>query len=166
MSANYSTRNAARAGIIGGFVGSLVLGVLAELDAATIGQDVFYVTVAKKLGFGDYSLVGGWILHFITGMIAGAVIVLATTRAKRFTLTSIRNSIQVGIPAGAIVWVIVYVPITGILVSSYLTDPTIAIGSLILHMLYGVVTTIIAYQLLKQGAAKTTTSSATPSRQG
>src|SRR2546427_8175248 len=67
---SYSPIRGLRAGAVGGFVGSLVLGALAGLGAIALNQEVFYVSVAKVLGLGSPD-VTGWTLHFLTGIVAG-----------------------------------------------------------------------------------------------
>jgi hypothetical protein len=55
----YPVSKGLRAGAVGGFVGSIVLGITGELGAISMNQELFYTTIAKKLGFGDFSVVGG-----------------------------------------------------------------------------------------------------------
>ncbi len=159
----YSVSRGIKAGAIGGIAGSLVLGLLGELAAVSMGQEVFYVTIAKKLGFGDASVIGGWVLHFIVGMVAGAVFVGITAVVKSLALTTTRKSLWVGLLAGAAVWVVVYVPVTAFLVPADLTSAMFAVGSLVLHMVFGIVTALAAVSLLRRGLktaapAKTSTS--------
>jgi len=47
---------------------------------------------------------------------------------------------------------LVYVPVTGILVPTDLTDATFAVGSFILHIVYGVVTAVVSVSLLRRSA--------------
>ena len=55
----YSARHGLKAGAIGGVVGALVLGLLAGLSAFVLDQEVFYVTIARKMGLADPQLTGG-----------------------------------------------------------------------------------------------------------
>src|SRR6266568_3605830 len=66
----YSAFRGLKAGAIGGIVGALVLGILAGLSAFVLDQEVFYVTIAGKLGLPSPFL-SGWALHFIVGIVAG-----------------------------------------------------------------------------------------------
>lgn len=147
---SYSASRGLKIGALGGLVGAVVLGVLGGFGSLAMNQEVFYVTIAKKLGFGDSSLVGGWALHFIVGLVAGAVFVGVTGQVKRFSLTNIRRSLWVGTLAGVAVWIVVYVPVTGILVPADLTDATFAVGSLVLHIVYGIVTSTVSLSLLRR----------------
>ena len=155
LAASYSVSRGLRVGALGGLAGAVVLGVFAEIGSVALNQEVFYLTIAKKLGFGDSSLVGGWALHFLVGLVAGAVIVGLTSKVKSLSLDKMPKSIEVGIVAGAAVWFIVYVPVTGLLVPADLTDPTFAGGSFILHLLYGVVTATVSLSLLRRGVKMT-----------
>lgn len=147
---NYSTSKAVQAGALGGFVGSVVLGVLAAGAAIGMGQEMFYVTIAKKLGLGDASVIAGWTLHFIVGLVAGAVFVGATAIVKKLALTSTRKALWLGLVAGALIWIVVYVPVTLVLVPADLASMTMTVGSLILHMLFGIVTALIAVTMFRK----------------
>ena len=96
----YSTAQGLRAGAVGGFVGSLVLGALAGLGAIALNQEVFYVSVAKVLGLGSPD-VTGWTLHFLTGIVAGAVFIGITSLNRRLSLDTMRKSFWVGLLGGS-----------------------------------------------------------------
>ncbi len=147
----YPLSRRVKVGIVGGLAGGVVLGVLAALGSVAMGQEVFYVTIAKKLGLGDASVVGGWALHFLVSLVAGAVFVGVTGQVERLALTTTRRSLWLGALAGIAVWTVVYVPVTGVLVPPDLTDPMFAVGSFILHIVYGVVTAIVSVSLLRPG---------------
>src|SRR5712692_864066 len=150
----YSVAKGLRAGAVGGFIGSIVLGITGELGAISMNQELFYTTIAKKLGFGDFSVLGGWTLHFLVGIIAGALFVGATAAVRRFALTTTKKALWVGILGGIAIWIVVYVPVTAILVPDDLTNTTFAGGSFVLHLIYGVVTAIVSLSLLRR-AVKT-----------
>ena len=154
----YSVSKGLRAGAIGGFIGSIILGITGELGAISMNQELFYTTIAKKLGFGDYSVLGGWTLHFLVGIIAGSLFIGATAAIRRFILTTVKKAIWVGILGGIAIWIVVYVPVTGILIPGDLTDATFAVGTFVLHLLYAVVTAIVSLSLLRRTiTTKTTT---------
>ncbi len=153
----YSIPRGLRAGAIGGFIGAIVLGILGEIGALAMNQELFYTTIARKLGFGDSSVLGGWTLHFLVGIIVGAVFVGATAAIRRFALTSTRKAVWVGILGGIAIWIVVYVPVTGILVPDDLTNTTFAGGAFVLHMLYGVVAGVVSLSLLRRTVKTQTT---------
>jgi len=153
----YSVSKGLRAGAIGGFIGSIVLGILGELGAIAMNQELFYTTIAKRMGFGDSSVLGGWTLHFLVGIIAGSLFLGATAAIRRFALTTTKKAIWVGVLGGIAIWIVVYVPVTGILLPEDLTNTTFAGGSLVLHVLYGIVTGIVSLSLLRRTVRMKTT---------
>jgi hypothetical protein len=146
----YSVSKGLRAGAIGGFIGSIILGITGELGALAMNQELFYTTIAKKMGFGDYSVLGGWTMHFLVGIIAGSLFIGATAAIKRFSLTTTKKAVWVGILGGIAVWIVVYVPVTAILIPNDLTDVTFAVGTFALHLLYGVMTTIVSLWFMRR----------------
>ena len=153
----YSVSKGLRAGAIGGFIGSIVLGILGELGAIAMNQELFYTTIAKRMGLGDSSVLGGWTLHFLVGIIAGSLFLGATAAIRRFALTTTKKAIWVGVLGGIAIWIVVYVPVTGILLPEDLTNTTFAGGSLVLHVLYGIVTGIVSLSLLRRTVRMKTT---------
>ncbi len=154
----YSISKGLRAGAIAGFIGSIVLGILGEIGAIAMNQELFYTTIAKRMGFGDSSVLGGWTLHFLVGIVAGSLFIGATAALRRFSLTTTKKAIWVGILGGIAIWIVVYVPVTGILVPEDLINTTFAGGSLVLHVLYGIVTAIASLSILRRTVrTKTTT---------
>src|SRR5437660_4847868 len=104
---DYSTLRGLKAGALGGLVGAAVLGVLAGLSAFVLDQEVFYVTIATKLGLSSPVLTG-WALHFLVGLVAGGVFIAITALLKRFALDTTRKSFWVGILCGIAYWNDVY----------------------------------------------------------
>ncbi|TMI59577.1 hypothetical protein E6H14_02970 [Candidatus Bathyarchaeota archaeon] len=153
----YSVSKGLRAGAIAGFVGSIVLGIFGEIGAVAMNQELYYTTVARRMGFGDSSVLGGWTLHFIVGIVAGSIFIGATAAIRRFSLTTTKKAIWVGMLGGIAIWIAVYVPVTGILVPEDLTNTTFAGGSLVLHVLYGVVTAIVSLSILRRTVRTKTT---------
>jgi len=153
----YSVPRGLRAGAIGGFVGAIVLGILGEIGALAMNQELFYTTIARKMGFGDYSVLGGWTLHFLVGIIAGSLFIGATAALRSFMLTTTKKALWVGILGGIAIWIVVYVPVTGVLVPDDLTNVTFAGGSFVLHVLYGVVTAIVSLSFLRRTIKTKTT---------
>lgn len=127
-----------------------MLGVFAVIGSVAMGQEVFYVTIARKLGFGDSSVIGGWVMHFVVGIVAGAVFVALTAFIRKLALTTLRNSLLIGLLGGWVIWVIVYVPVTLVLVPADLTSATFAVGSLVLHMVFGIVTAVVALSAFRR----------------
>src|SRR5207245_2707730 len=135
--APYSVSKGVKIGVLGGIVGSIVLGLFAELASATMSQEVFYVTIAKKLGLGDASIIGGWTMHFIVGLVAGAVFIGVTAQVKIFTLTNTRKALWVGVLAGMAIWIIVYVTVTLLFGTEGLHSILFVCRRLLLNIVHG-----------------------------
>ncbi len=137
-------------------MGSVALGALAVISAFALDQEVFYVSVAKALGLGSPDFTG-WALHFLTGTVAGAVFIGITGLIRRFALDTVRKSFWVGLLGGTWIWVVVYGPVTGLLVPADLSNLMFAGGSLIFHLVYGIVTALVSLPLIRR-STKTKTS--------
>ena len=146
----YSVSKGLRAGAIAGFVGSIVLGIFGEIGAVAMNQELYYTTVARRMGFGDSSVLGGWTLHFIVGIVAGSIFIGATAAIRRFSLTTTKKAIWVGILGGIAIWIAVYVPITDLFVPADLSNLMFAGGSFIFHLVYGVVTALTSLWLIRR----------------
>src|SRR5258708_18066347 len=126
-SSDYSALGGLKAGALGGLVGASVLGVLAGLSAFVLDQEVFYVTIATKLGLSSPVLTG-WALHFLVGLVAGGVFIAITALLKRFALDTTRKSFWVGLIGGIAIWVVVYVPVADLLAPTDLSNLMFAGG--------------------------------------
>jgi hypothetical protein len=153
---SYTASKGLRIGLLGGLVGGVVLGVFALVGSIAMGQEVPYVTIARNMGFGNTAPIAGWILHFIVSLVAGGVFVGVTGLVKSLALKTIRKSLWVGALAGVAVWVIVDVPVTGAWAPADLTTPTFAVGTFILHIVYGIVTALVAVSLLRRAVSTLT----------
>src|SRR3989442_137894 len=111
----YSVPKGLRAGAIGGFIGAIVLGIFGEIGALALNQELFYTTIASKLAFGASSVLGGWAVHLLVGIIAGSLLIGATAAVRRFALSTTKKAVWVGILGGIAIWIVVYVPVTGFL---------------------------------------------------
>ena len=130
-------------------MGALIQGLIGFALTQSAGEEIFFVTVAKLMGLGSASFVGGWVLHIITGLIIGAIFVLITALVGAFRLTGIGKAVGVGIVAGIVVWTVWFVPLISVMISGSLSRGDLLIGALILHILYGTVTAAIARMLIR-----------------
>src|SRR2546427_10701576 len=138
-SIDYSALRGLKTGALGGLVGAAVLGVLAGLSAFVLDQEVFYVTIATKLGFSSPVLTG-WALHFLVGLVAGGVFIAITALLKRFALDTTRKSFWVVLLRGISIWVVVYGPVADLLAPTDVLYLIFSVVSFIFHVVYGVVT--------------------------
>jgi hypothetical protein len=148
-SSDYSALRGLKVGAVAGLVGAAVLGVLAGLSALVLDQEVFYVTIATKLGLSS-PLLTGWALHFLVGLVAGGVFIAITALLKRFALDTTRKSFWVGLLGGIVIWIVVYVPVADMLAPTDLSNVMFAGGSFIFHIVYGVVTALVSLWLIRR----------------
>ncbi len=148
MISKYSGLGGMKAGAIGGLIGTLVLGVVTLLGQSSTNTEIFFITVARRLGMGSTSVVGGWGLHILTGVVAGSIFVGTTARVKQLGLTNIRKAVAVGVGAGISIWSVLFLPVTAVLVPENLNG--LVIGALIFHIIYGTITASIAFILLRR----------------
>ena len=148
-SIDYSAFRGLKAGALGGLVGAAVLGVLAGLSAFVLDQEVFYVTIATKLGLSSPVLTG-WALHFLVGLLAGGVFIAITSLLKRFALDTTRKSFWVGLLGGIAIWIMVYVPVADLFAPTDLSNLMFAGGSFMFHLVYGVVTALTSLYLIRR----------------
>src|SRR2546426_497255 len=118
---SYSAFRGLKAGAVGGVVGALVLGVLAGLSAFVLDQEVFYVTIAGKLGLPSPFL-SGWAIHFAVGIVAGEIFIATAALYKRFALDTTGKCLWVGLLGGIAFWFLLYVPITDLLAPADLSN--------------------------------------------
>ena len=152
----YSVRRGLKAGALGGVVGALVLGLMVAASAFVLDQEVFYVTIAQKLGLTSPNITG-WVLHFVVGIVAGALFIGSTALIQRFALDTRRKSFWVGLMGGIVIWILVYVPISDLLVPSDLSNLMFAGGSFLFHLVYGVVTALVSLWLIRRTVKPTLT---------
>src|SRR5438309_10544778 len=88
---SYTAFRGLKAGAIGGIIGALALGILAGLSAFVLDQEVFYVTIAGKLGLPSPFL-SGWALHSVVGIVAGGISIATTALFQRFALDTTRKT--------------------------------------------------------------------------
>lgn len=145
----YTVKRGLKAGAIGGVIGALVLGLLAGVSGFFLDQEAFYVAIAQKLGLAMPG-VTGWVLHFVVGIVAGSLFIATTALIQRFALDTRRKSFWVGLLAGIVIWVLVYVPISDLLVPSDLSNLMFAGGSFVFHLVYGVVTALVSFWMIRR----------------
>jgi hypothetical protein len=153
----YSAFRGLKAGALGGLAGAAVLGVLAGVSAFVLDQEVFYVTIATKLGLASPGLTG-WALHFLVGLTAGGVFIAITALLRRFALDTARKSFWVGLLGGIAIWIVVYVPVADLFAPADLSNLMFAGGSFIFHLVYGVVTALVSLWLIRRSVRTQLTS--------
>jgi hypothetical protein len=150
----YSVARGLKAGAVGGIIGALVLGLLAGISAFILDQEVFYITIARKIGLVSPTITG-WALHFVVGLIAGGVFIATTALIKKFALDTKRKSFWIGLLGGIAIWVVVYVPVADLYAPTDLSNLMFAGGSFVFHLVYGVVTALVSLWLIRRSVSPT-----------
>ena len=136
----YPVSKALEAGLVGGLVGALVMAGLALM--MPINGQPFFVAATMLMGVGSMAVVAGWMLHLITGLVLGAIFGVSVTKANAFRVTNIKRGLAWGLGAGALVWVIFFLPLmmaSGMASMLGSTLMTMMAGSFAAHLVYGLV---------------------------
>lgn len=139
-----------RAGALAGLVTSVFTGTLGVLAAQGMAQDVFFISIAREWGFGDSSVVGGWALHLLTGLLVGAIFLGVTNRVPLLALSTWPRALGIGAGAGILVWIVLLYPLSVVFIPEALTSDFI-VGSFVGHIIFGVITAVIAAFVLRSG---------------
>lgn len=139
-----------RAGALGGLVTSVITGVLGVLASQGASQEVFFISIAREWGFGDSSVASGWALHLLTGLIVGVIFLGVTSRVPLLGLTTWTRAIWIGAGAGILVWIVLLYPLSAVFIPEAMTSDFLA-GSFVGHIIFGVITTLIAVTVLRRG---------------
>lgn len=126
-----------------------MLGLLAGISSFVLDQEVFYVTIAQKLGLVSPTITG-WVVHFAVGLVAGSLFIATTALIQRFALDTRKKSFWVGLLGGIVIWMLVYVPVSDLLAPSDLSNLMLAGGSFVFHLVYGVVTALVSLWLIRR----------------
>lgn len=135
-----------------GLVTSILTGVLGVLAAQGMGQEVFFISIAREWGFGDSSVAGGWVLHLLTGLLVGVIFLGVTSRVPMLGLTTWPRVVGIGAGAGILVWIVLLYPLSAVFIPAAMTSDFL-VGSFVGHILFGVITSIIAIIILRRGQA-------------
>jgi hypothetical protein len=137
----YPVSKPVRTGVAGGLVGALVVGGLALM--MPVNGQPFFVAAAMLMGLsGTTAAAAGWMLHLITGLAVGGVFGVAITKVNAFRVTNIKRGLAWGLGAGALVWVVFFLPmmmISGMASMLGSSLMTLMVGSLAAHLVYGLI---------------------------
>ncbi len=126
---------------MGGFVGALIMGVLALM--MQVNGQPFFVAAAMLMGLsGTMATAAGWMLHLITGLIVGGIFGVAVTKVNPFRVINIKRGLAWGLGAGVLVWVIFFLPMMVVSGMASMLGPmltTMMLGSFAAHLVYGLI---------------------------
>lgn len=152
----YPTSRVLSYGILGGFVGAIVMGVIALMMQVPtpMGSAPFFVAAAMMMGMGSMSTAAGWMLHLLTGVIVGAIFGVVVAKVPRLGISSLGKGLGLGAVAGIAVWVVFFMPMMVMLMPALTGMPTMVGGSFVAHVIFGLVLGGVTSFAVPKGAAK------------
>jgi hypothetical protein len=135
----YPISKAVGTGLVGGFVGALIMGGLALM--MPINGQPFFVAAAMLMGLsGTMATAAGWMLHLITGLSVGSIFGVAITKVNVFRVTNLKRGLPWGLGAGVLVWVIFFLPMMMVSGMASMLGPmlmSMMLGTFAAHLIYG-----------------------------
>jgi hypothetical protein len=108
-------------GAIGGFVAGLAIIPLVMLTGVLAGFSEKAILFALGMTFGvdpDNAIMAGAVAHILISILIGIVFGLFTYKIKILRITSIKKSIAEGIGTGIIVFIVIFTPLSLIVIPS------------------------------------------------
>ncbi len=102
-------------GVIGGFVGGLVMIPLMMLTAIMAGMPEDTMPVAMGLAFGasqNEAMTSGLGMHLLTSSLIGVIFGATTSRVSKLRITSFGKGVSEGVITGMIAFVVLFIPIS------------------------------------------------------
>lgn len=131
--------NTALLGLLGGFIGAIIMGLIAYVTPPpNTGGNPFFIAAAKAIGFGDTAWVAGWLIQVLVGMVIGMAFGFAIRRAPRTKREG--DLLLKAVGAGLVAWAVLFLPLLGLLHS--LTISTAGNG-ILLNVLFAVIMVIV-----------------------
>lgn len=148
----YPLDSGALSGLLGGLLGALVLGGIASMMPVPPSGMVFFVAAVSMMGMGGAAVAVGWALHIATGLVVGVIFGLVTSKVPRLLLRNVARGLALGILTGIIVWLGLFMPMMGMLMPALMGMGTIVAGSLMGHVVYGLILGGVAGVLMPKSA--------------
>lgn len=174
---------AAKYGAIAGIIATWSISTAIAASEYEIGLAIstFYSIIGIALGLNNIITAAyvGFGLHLLTGTILGAIVAAMTIRWKKANMLNPYKGTLIGIAAGIVVWLVLFLPITALLVQPsiprivtllavgtnhpILSDKInesfrgIAISAIVFHIVWGAIFGFIASSLLRVKAFRNQT---------
>ena len=138
--ASYSTSRVLSFAVLGGFLGAVVMGLIAYMmPIPGTGGAPFFVAAAIMMGMGPMAYAAGWGLHLMTGVIVGAIFGVAVAKVSSLRLKSFGRALGLGVVAGIVVWIVFFVPMMAMLMPALMGMGMMVGGSFVAHIIFGLV---------------------------
>ncbi len=141
--------------LAGGFVGALVMGIVALMMPVStpMGNVSFFVAAAMQMGMGSMSTAAGWTLHLVTGLVIGGIFGAAVVKVSSLRLNSTGKAVGLGAVAGTVAFFIWFLPTMAILMPALMGMPTMVAGGFAAHVIFGLVLGGVTSLAVKSGAS-------------
>lgn len=97
-------------GVVGGFIGAIVMGALAYLFP--IKGEPFFILVVTNIGISaTVGLIVGWVLNLIAGIIIGAIFGYIVGYYHNIRVSTYSRGLVMGLLAGGLVWAWFFMPV-------------------------------------------------------
>ena len=158
-------------GAVAGLIATWSISTVIAASEVELGLPIstFYSIMGMSLGHDDFGTAGylGFALHLVTGTALGAVIWLASTKWMKGVIINPYKATLVGIGTGMVVWLVLFLPVTALLVQPSLQRIAslaplqgtalnmgqfvwgIAISAIAFHMAWGAIFGYIASSLTR-----------------
>jgi ABC-type polysaccharide/polyol phosphate export permease len=171
---SYSSKKGISAGIIAGIIAGIVMLVpmMTMMTMMNLPSDLFPILVGMTMGqTQENAAMTGIVIHFIPSIIIGIIFGAAISISK-LSIRSFKKGISLGLVAGIISFTIIFLPMMmNILPSTMLQlmqmmnpgapqdmimqqlqsmQPMLLIGSLVSHIIYGIVLGSISYAIVRK----------------
>lgn len=173
MQKNYSSKKGIGAGVIAGIIAGIVMLVpmMAMMSMMNLPADLFPTLVGMSMGHAQDSAMFGIALHFIPSIVIG-IIFGAVINTSKLSINSFKKGIPLGIIAGIVSFVVIFLPtMMNVLPPTMLQlmqmmnpeapqemimqqlqniQPMLLVGSLVSHIIYGIVLGSITSAIVKK----------------
>jgi predicted DCC family thiol-disulfide oxidoreductase YuxK len=120
-------------GLLGGFLGSLAMGVVVPLPDALC---VRFATGMMGQSPSTYTL--AWALHVLTGVTLGGAFSVLASRIRLEVRRPMARSVFLGLSSGVLIWAGFFIPSIAIFAPSVITDALLE-ASFAAHVLFGLI---------------------------
>ncbi len=129
------------------------MGIAVALMGGMMGMPAFFVLGAEAMGMPLATAnIAGWVLHFLVSIIVGVVFGVAVVNIRALRPTTVGKTLILGVAAGIVAYVILFVPIMMTLMPPFLMQmmkmtpaqvaalaQTLLGAGFVVHMIYGAV---------------------------
>lgn len=155
-------KSGAKYGALAGFIATWSISTAIAASELELGlpMGMFYAIMGSSLGFGNLAVYAGFAMHIATGTALGAVIGYLAARSTTILLRPYR-AIAMGIAAGLGVWVVLFLPLTLLVVQPPLSQVSgsmpfagqpvwgIALSAIAFHGVWGAIFGYVASTLMR-----------------